>query len=717
MKSVVCCAILLLSLIVVATAAHAAPLSRPADPVVMKGADLPMFKGTAPDSLVAFHYEGGWVQIPIQVDERDVRSYGEIYDFLDHWSLDAAGVEGELYSFLEEFYTDPNTYMGPDTDPMLDDNDEVVFMARDTGDQVLEIADPPGVVPGSRAEVRVSDPLDGATGYVYLFQSAAGLDPSAGQSYVDYQFKLQSGDYLETFRLLGINLESSTASSEYYERTFTSRWLTEVLRITAPGASGVDILDRRKIRILASGGLCGQTGTEAGAEELEGAFVANKSGPVRGIRSHMGFRSGPGIQQDHFFYEQREDIVLHWRVHALESSAFVFVDYNPAAIGMTYFNNYYTDGVIIDGVPDSVIPGVLRWELVSGSPGSLAIIQDLVSNFSPNASGYYLDDDSPVPPQCLGDAFAIGSSGQSISGFIPDTDPRTSSNTLAWVSSRHYGPPGWSVADAEQLRAFSENPLVATLQGPETVLVANFMNGNTDFFRSRVYLWNPAVNAGNVSVRVFTLEQTGSSTLLGMVDLGSLGPRSALNIRLEDILDELMIPRPYETNNGNLTLEFTIGVQGVQGAAQVFNNSLTLAFGTYPLQGVPSTSAGSPTVLAANFLNGNTDFFRSRIYLFNPSASDGNVTVRVYTLPRTGDPAEELTNGPHPLGTLAARSGLNIRLEDILDELMISRPYETDSGNLLLEFTIGAADVIGAAQVFDNSLTLAFGTYPLQIIQ
>ncbi len=48
---------------------------------------------------------------------------------------------------------------------------------------------------------------------------------------------------------------------------------------------------------------------------------------------------------------------------------------------------------------------------------------------------------------------------------------------------------------------------------------------------------------------------------------------------------------------------------------------------------------------------------------------------------------------------------------------MIPRPYVTNSGNLILEFTIGAADVIGAAQVFNNSLTLAFGTYPLQVMQ
>ena len=89
------------------------------------------------------------------------------------------------------------------------------------------------------------------------------------------------------------------------------------------------------------------------------------------------------------------------------------------------------------------------------------------------------------------------------------------------------------------------------------------------------------------------------------------------------------------------------------------------------------------------------------------------MTVRVFTLPRNGDPAQELTTTPLPLGTLGAESALNIRLEDILDDLLIPKPYVTDGGNLTLEFTIQAADVRGVAQVFDNTLTLAFGTYPL----
>jgi hypothetical protein len=275
------------------------------------------------------------------------------------------------------------------------------------------------------------------------------------------------------------------------------------------------------------------------------------------------------------------------------------------------------------------------------------------------------------------------------------------------------------VFNNSQTLAFGTYPLQetsSTSSANPTVLVANFMNGNTDFFKSRVYLWNTSNSAGNVTVRVFTLPRTGgpAQELTSTPRfLGTLGAESALNLRLEDILDDLLIPRPYVTDSGNLTLEFTIGAAGVRGAAQVFNNSLTLAFGTYPLQETSSTPSADPTVLVANFMNGNTDFFKSRVYLWNPATIGGDVTVRVFTLPLLGDTPQELTSTPLPLGTLGAESALNIRLEDILDDLLIPRPYTTDSGNLTLEFTIGAAGVRGAAQVFNNSQTLAFGTYTL----
>ncbi len=250
--------------------------------------------------------------------------------------------------------------------------------------------------------------------------------------------------------------------------------------------------------------------------------------------------------------------------------------------------------------------------------------------------------------------------------------------------------------------------------GP-TVLVSNFMNGNNAAFNSRIYLFNPSLIAGNVSVRVFTLPLRGGTAqelTTTPLDLGTLSARSALNTKLaEDILTPLQIPLPYTTDGGNLTLEFTIQAGGVRGAAQVFSSGF--AFGTYPLQEVPATPAGSPTVLTANFINGNNTTLNSRVYLFNPSQSAGDITVRVFTLPlRTG--TAQALGTPLNLGSLGARSAVNIKVvEDILTPLGITTPYTTDGGNLTLEFTIQAANVRGAAQVFSSDF--AFGTYPLQV--
>ena len=255
----------------------------------------------------------------------------------------------------------------------------------------------------------------------------------------------------------------------------------------------------------------------------------------------------------------------------------------------------------------------------------------------------------------------------------------------------------------------------STSSGSPTVLVANFTNGNNGALHSRVYLWNPSASAGEVTVRVFTLPQTGNSSLLGTLDLESLQAESARNLKLaEDILAPLGIALPYVTDGGNLTLEFTIQAADARGVAQVFSSDF--AFGTYPMQEIPSTSSGSPTVLVANFMNGNDAALNSRVYLWNPSLSAGSVTVRVFTLPLTGGLAQELTTAPLDLGTLGAESARNLKLvEDILTPLGIPTPYVTDGGNLTLEFTIQAADVRGAAQVFSSSF--AFGTVPLQVIQ
>jgi hypothetical protein len=186
----------------------------------------------------------------------------------------------------------------------------------------------------------------------------------------------------------------------------------------------VDILDRAKPQFAP--GNCART--ENTFNDAEGAFIANRSGPVRAIRSYIGANSGPLTQRDHIFYERRQDIRTFLRVHQIPGVMDYF-DYAPAAAGMTYRNNLNTGGVTVDGVPETPAAGTLAWETMDGGQGGLSIVhtnQTDIAGFA--SSSYYLDNKAPgggAETQCTGDSTAYGNSGPWIKQSIPNTDPRT----------------------------------------------------------------------------------------------------------------------------------------------------------------------------------------------------------------------------------------------------------------------------------------------------
>jgi len=55
---------------------------RDSDPVVLAGSELPGLLGLEPDRIVAFRYTTGWIQIPVQVDERSLVDFGIVYGLL-----------------------------------------------------------------------------------------------------------------------------------------------------------------------------------------------------------------------------------------------------------------------------------------------------------------------------------------------------------------------------------------------------------------------------------------------------------------------------------------------------------------------------------------------------------------------------------------------------------------------------------------------------------
>jgi hypothetical protein len=440
----------LLALALLALTLGGCAAQRPEDPVVLTGADLPRLAGVQPAKVIAFRWLGQrWDQVPVQVDERAV------IDLAKPKNLAPVG-----QTFLT--YTDPNTFTGPDPNPTLDADDEVAFMGIDGGIEAPPGQTPPGIAAASGTKVRIFDATgDPTPSYLYLFQQTGNLDQAAGRPYVDYDFNLLSGDYKSTYKIgAGPNPENSTVTTGFYSHHFSDRWVDDALRITAPGAGGADILDRHKN--LFAPGTCARSEDTFSAGP--GAMIANKSGPVRAIRSYLGANSGTFTQRVHLFYERRQDITTYLRVHAIPG-VMDFFDYSPAATGMTYRNDRNQAGVRVDGVPESPALGQIGWETMDGPQGSLAIAHSVSSDVPGlTSTSYYLDKQTPgggAETQCTGDASAYGSSGPRITQALPNTDPTIgAANRLTTTRHLFYGAPGEAMGAKELAQA--RTPLQTT---------------------------------------------------------------------------------------------------------------------------------------------------------------------------------------------------------------------------------------------------------------
>lgn len=424
-------------------------LARRAEPVVVRGASATGLAGVAVGDVVAFRWDrtAGWQQVPVQIDERRDVDLGVVYD-------DApSGV-------VVNVYADAGTFTGADPVVGLDADDEIVVWSGDAGGQPPAFSEPPGVVPGSGVDLRVTDPLQsGTAGHVYLFERTAGLDPAAGADRVQYTFDLVSGDYKTTYRLAdGPNPEDSTVQSARYSVHFSDRWLVDEMRSLAPGAGGSDLIDVRKVQFGV--GACGRS--TATFNDAEGAFVTNVDGPLRAIRSYIGANSGPWTQRTHVFYEDREVVLTDLRVHSIPG-IMDFVDY-ATGLDATYVSANDPTVVDVDGVPDTRAAGLPEWEVLDSAQGALVQVQGFTTNIPGMVFTSYYEDNAANPStQCTGDADAWGASGPRQATGIACTDPEDGCTwRLRGLRTVFYESPGATAADGADRFTEVSDPLKVT---------------------------------------------------------------------------------------------------------------------------------------------------------------------------------------------------------------------------------------------------------------
>jgi hypothetical protein len=369
--------------------------------------------GVPVDQIAAYRWSGvAWVEIPVQVDQMYFYCLSNPPSEFSFYS----GTDKELsYAWDVESWkkTDgtctaaypPGAIPTPDPVATLDDDDEIVVMARDAGLQApVGTLPPPGATAGHG--ITLVDPLaPGTLRWVYLFLEPGGSSFTAATGYVSYARDANADEWIDRFsiarddpEILGVsntgygpNLAGSvcrTASSpDYppdpdgtprastdrfvrdgvtvatasYQWRASGRWMVRGLRVAKPGQPGTygpDLIDRWKGRAFQQSP--DSTISLVGFEdeqvnwEANSALLGERVGPVRAIREVWGADSGTNVTKTEAFYRDAITYRYHVRVHPIPPDGlYTSWDYN-AGVATTYYNVLKPDGVAIDGVNDDV---------------------------------------------------------------------------------------------------------------------------------------------------------------------------------------------------------------------------------------------------------------------------------------------------------------------------------------------------------------------------
>lgn len=372
-------------------------LTRDLEPVVLRGSSFSGFAGAPLGELFLYAYDSAvaaWQQIPFQIDE--------------------IGISGNN-----------SGYFIPD-DGLLDDDDELVFMARDAGDRAPDSWLPDsGSQAFDRYEIEVSNPLEqGEKGWVYLYMSASlAVDDDLG-------------DYIDWHPSATGNAGQDTVRSIFYEMSHGTGGFPEDLRITpAGGGNNQDLLDRLKLRATIAFGIVvfppiDETAIIVSSEGDDGVRAVD--GRVRVVREVNATLQGLDLNFESgalFYYPYSISYTIE--IPSLEDlggsavllSGRLSLDLNQNAANMTFISANNPDGFSVDGSPDrpnieidSQLPAN-NWASIQGAQGTIVHLFPIELSVGGSRSLYYSDADT-LKNDDTGDRMSYGDTGLAVGDTI-----------------------------------------------------------------------------------------------------------------------------------------------------------------------------------------------------------------------------------------------------------------------------------------------------------
>ena len=346
-------------------------LDRYDDPVVVVGNQIPDYIGYANANVFVWAWNGGWQQVPFQIDEAN-----------GTWPFDNV-----------------HKRFGSDNNPgIIDADDEICFMASDTGDQVSAGLWAPGADTGiPRIEITAHDPNTGRMGWAYLFHHTT---PPAwtSTSYVAWD----EGTNFLTADNYTMDYPDNDAHNAYFHDA----------RVTPTGGGdNGQFIDREKMYsawrfLFITNRICEQTwytwwsGTDDDGRTSENSLTV---GPVRIIRHwRMAFNPSQATE----WGEKKSFQVFYYRSHLnkLEHGKFWgstthlddrnSIDHVSTTPDPQYWDSHGNTATV-DGSTsgDSItVTTPLDWYQVSSPHGSYIQTSDFSASTSPVMSMEYIDN-------------------------------------------------------------------------------------------------------------------------------------------------------------------------------------------------------------------------------------------------------------------------------------------------------------------------------------